>query len=233
MPIVTPTYLTDSNGLSWLIAVTNAGTGPTETVVTGHAGITYVYLNSVSDNRSFRISILPSSQLQSEPAPQGNYPNQLLVLSPNNTTYAIQVASVSGAQGVIQVATPIAAIGQIRCLTEVDTWELDNGMRNWPTDRDVPIAWWETTLPQQQIGLAKTPSNNGTIGLLYVALAQALTGAGVAFAVPDDWTPYIMYGTLAELLSSDGPAFDPVRAGYCNQRYQEGIELARIVLGGM
>lgn len=122
---------------------------------------------------------------------------------------------------------------QIRTLTQVDTWELDNGMHNWPTDRDIPVAWWETTLPQQQIGIAKTPSNNGTIGLLYVALAQTLTNLGVPFAVPDDWTPYILYGTLAELLSSDGQSFDPVRAQYCTQRYQEGIELARIVLGGM
>lgn len=125
-----------------------------------------------------------------------------------------------------------SSIGSIRCLTQVDTWELDNGMHRWPTDRDIPIAWWETTLPQQQIGIAKTPSNNGVIGLLYVALAQTLTGAGITFAVPDDWTPYILYGTLAELLSSDGASFDPVRAGYCTTRYQEGIELARIVLGG-
>lgn len=131
--------------------------------------------------------------------------------------------------------TSITAVpnGPIRALTQVDTWELDNGMRNWPTDRDIPIAWWETTLPQQQLAIAKVPSNNGSIGLLYVALAQTLTGAGVTFAVPDDWTPYILYGTLAELLASDGPSFDPVRAGYCSQRYQEGIELARIVLGGM
>jgi hypothetical protein len=233
MPTVNPTYLTDSNGLSWLIACTNAGTGPTETVAAGHGGVTYVYVNSVTDNRSFSISILPNSQLQSAPAPQGNYPNQLIVQSPNGGIFGIQVASVGGAQGVIQVAPALVVAGATHTLTEVDTWELDNGLHNWPTDRDIPIAWWETTLPQQQIGLAKAPSNDGVIGLLYVALAQTLTGAGVAFAVPDDWTPYIIYGTLAELLSSDGPSFDPVRAGYCSQRYNEGIELARIVLGGM
>ena len=120
-----------------------------------------------------------------------------------------------------------------RILTQVDTWELDNGASNWPSDRDIPIAWWETTLPQQQIGIAKTPTNNGVISLLYLALATTLTGAGVTFAVPDDWTPYILYGTLAELLSSDGPSFDPVRAGWCSQRFDEGVELAKIVIGGM
>ncbi len=121
---------------------------------------------------------------------------------------------------------------QTRVLTQVDTWELDTGATNWPSDRDIPIAWHENVLPQQTIAVAKTPLNAGTIGLLYVQLAAAITGAGVALVIPDDWTPYILYGTLAELLSSDGPSFDPVRANYCSTRYQEGVELALLVLGG-
>jgi hypothetical protein len=120
----------------------------------------------------------------------------------------------------------------ISALTQVDTWELDNGARTWASDRGIPIAWYENTLGQQKFGLAKTPVNNGSIGLLYVQLAAVLNGAGVPLTVPDDWTPYILYGTLAELLGSDGQSFDPVRAAYCGQRYEEGIELARLVLGG-
>jgi len=119
-----------------------------------------------------------------------------------------------------------------RALTQVDTWELDQGFPDWPSDQAIPIVWWETTLPQQQVGLAKTPANNGTIGLLYVQLAATLAGTGVTLVVPDDWSPYILWGTLAELLSADGQSFDPLRAQYCRRRYEEGVELARLVLGG-
>lgn len=123
-----------------------------------------------------------------------------------------------------------------RVLTQADTWELDTGAGSvpgsWPGDRDIPITWWETTLPQQQVAVAKTPSNNGTLGLMYVALATTLTGLGINLTVPDDFTPYILWGTLAELLSSDGPSFDPVRAQYCSSRYDEGVELCRLILGG-
>lgn len=123
-----------------------------------------------------------------------------------------------------------------RVLTQADTWELDTGAGSspgaWPNDRDIPITWWETTLPQQQVAVAKTPLNAGTLSLMYVALAQTLTGLGVNLTVPDDFTPYILWGTLAELLSSDGPSFDPVRAQYCHQRYNEGVELCRLILGG-
>lgn len=138
---------------------------------------------------------------------------------------------------VLTVATPtppppVPIIVSSTALTQVDTWELDNGMTEWGTDTGTPYAWHETTLPQQQIAIAPTPDDVGQIGLLYVALANVLDGTGVALTVPDDWTPYILWGTLGELLSSDGPSYDPVRAKYCQQRFDEGVELARLVLGG-
>src|SRR5215475_13660920 len=82
-----------------------------------------------------------------------------------------------------------------RILTQDDTWDLDTGgigttgSITWVADRDIPIVWWETTLPQQQVALAFTPVNDGTIGLMYVALATTMTGAGTTLTVPDDFTP--------------------------------------------
>ena len=122
--------------------------------------------------------------------------------------------------------------GNIRILTLADTWELDNGEPDWASDTGTPFAWWETTLGQQQVAVAPTPDAPGQINLLYIALSTTLTGLGVPLTVPDDWSPYILWGTLAELLSSDGQSFDPVRANYCKTRYDEGVELANLVLGG-
>lgn len=120
-----------------------------------------------------------------------------------------------------------------RVLTQADTWELDNGdLTSWQQSRGVPIAWQENQLQQQQVGIAPLPNTSGSIGLLYIALATTLTGLGITFTVPDDWTPYIMYGALADLLGSDGESYDPARAEYCQKRYDEGIELARLALGG-
>jgi hypothetical protein len=127
---------------------------------------------------------------------------------------------------------PSPVVTSSKVLTQVDTWELDNGLENWGTDTGTPYAWHETTLPQQQIAVAPTPDDVGQIGLLYVALAKTLDGTGIALTVPDDWAPYIVWGVLSELLNSDGDSYDPVRAAYCERRFNEGIELARLVLGG-
>src|SRR6267142_2538532 len=119
----------------------------------------------------------------------------------------------------------------ITALTRVDSWELDNGQPDWSSDDSTPIAWYDNTLGQQKVGITR-PNQNGTIGLLYIQLAATLTGLGIAMTIPDDWTPYVLWGALADLLNHDGPAYDPVRSKYCEQRYQEGIELARLVLKG-
>jgi hypothetical protein len=128
------------------------------------------------------------------------------------------------------VVTPVVTSSV--ALTQTDTWQLDNAMLEWPTDAGTPIAWHENTLPQQQLAIAPTPDDVGQLGLLYIAFTEILDGSGIALSIPDDWAPYIVWGALSELLSSDGPAYDPVRAQYCDQRFHEGIELARLVLGG-
>ena len=256
---INPIYLIDPNGQQWQIVLTDAGI-ITPTPVTPQYGATpYVYVNGITDGQTYQIATLggTTGYLTVTQVANGNFPLQIVVRStPGGILYALQVNTVNGNTGILQVAQPITSgggikpgypavpqvpgmpdtsvvgSGPIKVLTQADTWELDKGYGNWQQDQDVPIAWWENTLDQQQIGVAKVPVRNGTIGLLYVGLAQALSGTGIPFIVPADWTPYILYGVLAELLSADGPSFDPVRYQYCVSRYEEGIELAKLVLEG-
>jgi hypothetical protein len=49
---------------------------------------------------------------------------------------------------------------------------------------------------------------------------------------PNDFTPAIKYGVLADMLSKVGRGQDLTRAAYCESRYQEGVEAAKIMLSG-
>lgn len=53
-------------------------------------------------------------------------------------------------------------------------------------------------------------------------------GTGIALGVPDDFAWVVKWGALADLLGKDGPAADQPRAAYCEQRWREGVELARL-----
>src|ERR1700728_1288315 len=257
---INPIYLIDPTnpyGQNWQLVIDDNGIINPTPVLPQYGATPFVYVNGITDGQTYQIATVGGSTgyLTVTQVANSNFPIQIPVRStPSGTLYALQVNTVNGNTGILQVAQPITSGGGIqpgfpaqpqtfgpagtvsntgptKVLTQSDTWELDKGLGNWEQDQDIPIAWWETTLDQQQIGVAKVPARNGTIGLLYIGLAQLVDGSGLTFAVPADWVPYILYGVLAELLSSDGQAFDPVRYAYCAQRYEEGIELAKLVLG--
>lgn len=76
---------------------------------------------------------------------------------------------------------------------------------------------------------------DGTLGLLYASTLELLNfnpAAPDLFDVPDEFVPYVTYGVLADMLSKDGRGQDLPRAQYCESRYQEGVALAAILLGG-
>jgi len=66
-----------------------------------------------------------------------------------------------------------------------------------------------------------------------IATAQGLQvdGSGIFLSVPDDYTPYLAWGVRADMLNGEYEGNDPKRAAHCESRFEEGIELARILTG--
>jgi hypothetical protein len=122
--------------------------------------------------------------------------------------------------------------GDTYALFRADTYMLDNGMQDWMYDFAAPTIFSESALPTQEIEIVKAANDVGTVTLTYTALAATLTGAGVHLAVPDEFAPYILYGALADLLNSDGDGKDLRRSIYCEQRFQQGVELAKLLMRG-
>lgn len=91
-----------------------------------------------------------------------------------------------------------------------------------------PKAWSVTMTPPFQIQVAPAPKVIGTLQMLVVAVGAVLNPAtGVEIGVPDDFSWVIKWGAMADLLGKDSPARDLARAVYCEDRYQQGAELAR------
>jgi hypothetical protein len=92
-----------------------------------------------------------------------------------------------------------------------------------------PKAWSVTVTPPFQLQLAPAPQTIGILQLLVVSVGPALDPLqGVLLGIPDDLTWIVKWGALADLLGRDSPARDPARAQYCEQRYTQGVELARL-----
>lgn len=118
-------------------------------------------------------------------------------------------------------------------LPRADGWELDHGRTNWPTSSATsPEVYVESHTPSLVIEVVPAPNDLGEIELTASADGVAPTGTGMPLSVPDDFTPYLAWGVRADLLSAEYEGNDPVRAAHCEERFAEGIELARILVSG-
>lgn len=76
---------------------------------------------------------------------------------------------------------------------------------------------------------------DGTLDLLYLSTLTAFALVAIApisVSLPADFTPYLVYGAMADMLSKAGRGQDLERAKYCELRYAEGIALANLLLEG-
>lgn len=119
-------------------------------------------------------------------------------------------------------------------LYAVDTFQQDMQTDDWSANASqVPTGYLLNLLPSLTVMVTPTPNDQGQAELTITTLGRTPTGGGVPLSVPDDWTPYIMWGVLAQMFGKSGEASDPQRASYCAQRYEEGIEMARLLSSGV
>lgn len=124
------------------------------------------------------------------------------------------------------------ADGGYRGLARADAWQADHGMSQWTSDYGTPFAYHDSTLPTRTVELVPTPNDVGQIHVLYSELTALLDGSGVALEIPDDFAWVVKWEALADLLAGEGEGNEPRRAAYCGQRYEQGVELVRLLTRG-
>jgi hypothetical protein len=92
----------------------------------------------------------------------------------------------------------------------------------------LPSTYLLSTQPPLSFDTNCPPAFAGSYELLTVEAGAALSfGNPVTFTVPDDWTPAIKWGALADLFSRESNAQDPLRAQYCETRYRQMCTILR------
>ena len=126
------------------------------------------------------------------------------------------------------------ATGKVTELPRSGTWEIDHTNKNWATVQSSrPLLYNDAELAAS-LNFQTMPvcSVAGQVQLLYVSLTAVLTGAGEIFTVPDEFIPGIKYGILADMFRKVGRGQDLERADYCEARYDEAVEAAKMILNG-
>lgn len=115
-----------------------------------------------------------------------------------------------------------------------DAWGADSFTHGWPQTPGKPRSMGIRTVPQITLQLMPPPLDAGMLDVVVVESGTDLDPAtGVLMGIQDDFAWIVRYGAMADLLSQEGEGRDAQRAQYCEQRYQQGVNLARISAGLM
>jgi hypothetical protein len=117
-------------------------------------------------------------------------------------------------------------------LSREDEWATTHYIRTWPQTPTLPSSRWPTgysvgVTPPLTVQLAPAPLSPGFLDVVGVLTGAPLTTNPDPLGIPDDWAWVVKWGALAELLSRDGVSYDPSRAEYCEQRWQQGTQMAK------
>lgn len=101
----------------------------------------------------------------------------------------------------------------------------------WEGTARIPEHYSVLGVPPVTIRFNSIPVSAGVIDLVTVNTGPDLDPANSAtvLGIPDDLTPAITWGALADILGKSGPAADPIRSAFCEQRYQQYVTLAKML----
>lgn len=134
-------------------------------------------------------------------------------------------------QGVLETrrVSWVDATGNQTLLWRDDEFAANSYNPNWMVTPDTPVIYSLAVTQPFTLQLIPPPVDIGFLDILAIAPGPAplVPSTGVVLGIPDNYQGAISFGTMADLLSQDGPATDIQRAEYANQRYLEYVQLCR------
>jgi hypothetical protein len=93
---------------------------------------------------------------------------------------------------------------------------------NLPIQPGYPDSWMITANSPLQFDCSCPPSIPGQWDMLVSSSGASFSPpASTLVGIPDDWTPALVYGVLADVLANSPEGRDEQRAKYCDQRYEQ------------
>lgn len=127
----------------------------------------------------------------------------------------------------------IEADGDSASLARDSSWSADYLDHAWTyTMQPRPLAYSDAGTPIPQLQVFPAASDNGVLDVWYAAVPPTLSNNGVVWALPDYFIYPCKWKALAILWAKDGRGQDLPRAQAALARADEGLEAAKILVGG-
>lgn len=123
--------------------------------------------------------------------------------------------------------------GTIVSLGRDSSWSADYLEEDWTYKlAPRPQIYSDSDAPVPTVQVMPSSYDNGVLHVWSADVPPALDGSGVAWVIPTCWVPMCIWKATAILLGKLGRAQDGPRARDAEQRAMEGLEAARVMVGG-
>jgi hypothetical protein len=101
---------------------------------------------------------------------------------------------------------------------------------DWSLQQGIPKSYSIIASPPLTIQFNPPPQDLGNLDICYIGASPVLSPAVSAtpIAIPDDLAGFVKWGAMADVLSSDESS-NPELAQFCLQRFQQGVQIARLI----
>lgn len=162
--------------------------------------------------------------------------NLFMLLVYPHLTHSIVAYTIPPSSGRVVLTDSIIAVRRVAWkaldstynqLWRTDEWGANSFVSGWANDAGLPRSYSVIMEPRVGIQVIPPSIDTGSLDLITVNAPPSLDQVnGTLLGIPDDHSWIIKWGALADLLGRDSQAFDPVRADYCEKRWEEGVKLA-------
>lgn len=150
------------------------------------------------------------------------------VVQQSGSSAPVSRVLITGSASQVRRLAWIDADGVVTLLWLANEWEINAFLAAQPSS-DTPLVYSMSTAPPTSVRLAPRPTAPGQLELLIIPSVPTFGLNGSVLGIPDDLAWGIKFGVLADLLSADGQAKDLTRAAYCESRFNEAIQLGRVM----
>ena len=144
----------------------------------------------------------------------------------------LQIVILTQGSGIATVSISFdAPTGVTFPLGRMDEWAEQSYVPGATQNPTQPFSYSVFGVPPVQIRMIPPPDDVGDIDLILVTAGPTLNfdvSNPVTIPISNELTAALKWGALADIIGSDGPSRDYARAAYCEQRYNEYVQLARI-----
>ena len=122
----------------------------------------------------------------------------------------------------------VDADGSYWTMRKIDPWAGTGYKPSWTVEPGRPIAYSVGDNPPLDVYLYPPPLGSGMMEWITAdSNVLSTTDTAQTMLLPDEFVPAAKYSAMADLFSMDGETNDPMRADYCEKRYQQYVAIAQ------